>query len=431
MNKASSNLTLQEAGVTLIDCVHKTPAAQESGELYIAIPQLHDGRIETNDARRISIEDFEEWTQKAKPKPYDVVLSRRCNPGETAYVPPGLVFALGQNLVLLRADGKKLFPPFLRWLVRTPQWWEQVKKFINVGAVFTSLKCADVPNFTLPIPSLSEQERLASILSDLDDKIHLNQQINQTLEQMAQAMFKSWFVDFEPVKAKIAAKKKGRDPERAAMCALSGKTEAQLDQLTKAKQKQLAQTAALFPGAMVESKLGMIPQGWKIRRLDEVLVLQRGFDLPKSKRKPGPYPVLMASGPSDWHAEAKVKGPGVVTGRSGKLGEVFLILKDFWPLNTTLWIKEYKQSSPCHAYFLLKTFSFDTFNSGSAVPTLNRNHIHNLPVTSAPLSLISAFEATAILMFKKQQRCDHESQKLSEVRDTLLPKLLSGALRIA
>src|SRR5206468_7739639 len=122
-------------------------------------------------------------------------LSRRCNPGETAVVPAGLECALGQNLVLLRADAAKMFPPFLRWLVRGVEWWEQIGKFLNVGAVFDSLKCADIPNFRLRIPPLSEQRAIASVLGALDDKIELNRRMNETLEALAQSLFKSWFLD--------------------------------------------------------------------------------------------------------------------------------------------------------------------------------------------------------------------------------------------
>ena len=127
------------------------------GYPYIAIPQIKNGRLDLTDVRRITREHFVDWTRKARPQPYDVILSRRCNPGETAFVPPKLECALGQNLVLLRADGSKMYAPFLRWLVRSPDWWVQVGKYINVGAVFDSLRCADIPNFELPIPSLPEQ----------------------------------------------------------------------------------------------------------------------------------------------------------------------------------------------------------------------------------------------------------------------------------
>lgn len=197
-----ARLTLRDANITLIDCDHRTPPPSETGYPYIAIPQLRNGRIDFSEARRITPEHFAEWTRKALPRENDVVLSRRCNPGETAFVGPGTQFALGQNLVLLRSDGTKVYPPYLRWLVRGAEWWSQINKFLNVGAVFDSLRCADVPRFELPIPPVPEQRAIASILGTLDQRIELNQGVNRTLESIARALFKSWLVDFDPVHSK-------------------------------------------------------------------------------------------------------------------------------------------------------------------------------------------------------------------------------------
>ena len=228
--------SLREAGVTLIDCDHRTPPAADSGYPYVAIPQLKEGRLALADVRRISPEHFADWTRKAKPQHHDVILSRRCNPGETAFVPAGLECALGQNLVLLRSDGTKVFPPFLRWLLNGPDWWEQVGTFINVGAIFNSLKCADIPNFKMPLPPLAEQKAIAVVLGALDDKIELNRRMNATLEATARALFQSWFVDFDPVRAK-----------------LDGRPPAAIDKAT----------ATLFPAAFQDSALGHIPRGWE------------------------------------------------------------------------------------------------------------------------------------------------------------------------
>jgi type I restriction enzyme, S subunit len=151
--------SLREAGVTLIDCDHRTPPAANSGNPYVAIPQLKEGRLALADARHILPEHFADWTRKAKPQHHDVMLSRRCNPGETAFVPAGLECALGHHLVFMRSDGTKVFPPFLCWLINGPEWWEQVGTFINVGAIFNSLKCADIPNFKMALPPLTEQKK--------------------------------------------------------------------------------------------------------------------------------------------------------------------------------------------------------------------------------------------------------------------------------
>lgn len=157
-----SKLSLGKAGVTLLDCDHKTPEAVIQGRSYVGIPQMTSGRIDFSTGRQISEADFVTWTRKTKYQPNDVVLSRRTNPGVSAVDDIGTEFALGQNLVLLRADGRRVAPTFLRWLMRGPEWWEQIEKFINVGAVFSSLRCRDVPHFELTIPPLPEQRDIAA-----------------------------------------------------------------------------------------------------------------------------------------------------------------------------------------------------------------------------------------------------------------------------
>ena len=123
---------------------------------------------------------------------------------------------------------------------------------------------------------------------------------------------------------------------------------------------------------------------WQEVSLGEVMTLQRGFDLPRNKRIKGPFPVIASTGQVGLHAEAKVRGPGVVIGRSGSLGGGQYIQDDFWPLNTTLWVKDFKGNDRHFCYYLLKSLDLAHFNAGSGVPTLNRNHIYPLPVLCPP-----------------------------------------------
>lgn len=119
---------------------------------------------------------------------------------------------------------------------------------------------------------------------------------------------------------------------------------------------------------------------WRKTTLGEVVTLQRGFDLPATERKFGSYPIIASTGIVGTHNRAVVQGPGVVIGRSGSLGGGQYIEHDFWPLNTTLWVKDFKNNDPRFCYFLLKSLDLGQFNAGSGVPTLNRNHIHPLPL---------------------------------------------------
>ena len=124
---------------------------------------------------------------------------------------------------------------------------------------------------------------------------------------------------------------------------------------------------------------------WENTTLGEVLTLQRGMDLPVQERQAGKFPVVASTGIVGYHIEAPVKGPGVVIGRSGSIGGGQYINQDFWPLNTTLWVKDFKGNDPRYCYYLLKSIDFSSMNAGSGVPTLNRNHLHPMQIYRAPI----------------------------------------------
>ena len=445
-------MKLNEAGITLIDCDHKTPAAQASGYPYVGIPQLKDGHIRLDGARLISEEDFVLWTKKAKPQLNDVILSRRCNPGESAYVPESLEIALGQNLVLLRSDGSVIYPPFLRWLVQGNEWWEQVNKFLNVGAVFNSLKCKDIPNFKLTIPSLKEQREITDILSSLDKKIELNSKLNQTLESIAQAIFKSWFIDFEPVRAKIAAKQEGSDPELAAMCAISGKSEAELDQLTKEDFAELQATAALFPDELVESELGEVPRGWEVSNFKGFCKKIESGGTPKRSE------LHYWNGEIRWLSSGEVRET-VVFDTKEKITKTGLLNSSakLWEKYTTviamygatagqvcLLANEMAANQACCGLipkdefksfaFLIARNSVRSLSdkaSGSAQQNLNKGIIENQPCVLPRLSVARNFENLVFPLLRKWLANSEENIRLSVIRDSLLPKLLSGELDVS
>ena len=127
------------------------------------------------------------------------------------------------------------------------------------------------------------------------------------------------------------------------------------------------------------------PSRWRETTLGEVIELKRGYDLPKRQRVPGPVPLVSSSGISDHHTEAKVKGPGVVTGRYGTLGQVYYIQDDFWPLNTTLYVRDFKGNDPRFISYFLQGLDFFAYSDKAAVPGLNRNHLHTALVHLPPL----------------------------------------------
>ena len=292
-------------------------------------------------------------------------------------------YIISNKQMKLTPDQTKANSRFLYYLFSSPEMLERVGN-MAIGTSVPGFNLGQLRSLKFRLPPHPTQRRIAQILGRLDDKIEVNRRINRTLEIMAQALFKHWFVDFGPFQ----------------------------------------------DGPFVESELGLIPEGWKLGRLSDLFILQRGFDLPKSKRQSGPYPIMSASGFTDTHSDYKVAGPGVTTGRSGQLGDVFFILENFWPLNTTLWIKEYRNSRPVFAYHYLRTLDLTVFNSGSAVPTLNRNDVHELPAIVPPLSVISQFEGKVEKWFIQRHKNQLENCALAAARDYLLPRLLSGEVAV-
>jgi type I restriction enzyme S subunit len=457
--------SLREAGVTLIDCDHRTPPAADSGYPYVAIPQLKEGRLALADARRISPEHFADWTRKAKPQHHDVILSRRCNPGETAFVPAGLECALGQNLVLLRSDGTKVFPPFLRWLLNGPDWWEQVGTFINVGAIFNSLKCADIPNFKMPLPPIAEQKRIAHILGTLDDKIELNRRMNATLEAMARALFQSWFIDFDPVRRNMdraqSRPSPGLRPPSPSGRGAGGEGAAGLDfdpVRAKLDGRQSVgideTTTALFPDSFQVSALGHIPNGWDAIPLYDTAQWVNGaaFKNEDFCATGQGLPVIKIAelkdgiGPqTKWSqrdaGEDKIIDTGDLlyswSGSPDTSLEAFLWSGGRGLLNQHIFkVISATAAEKRFVYYLLQYLRPVLVETARNKQTTGLGHVtiadmKRLLVCMPSKAVLTAFDRNVAPIFDKAFTNTLESRTLTTLRDTLLPKLLRGELNIS
>ena len=383
-NRMSENwktYKLEDIVSILGDGLHGTPKYTENGEYYfINGNNLSDGKIVLkSDTKRVNHDEYLKYKKNLNDRTLFVSINGTIG---------NVAFYNNENVILgksacyfnLKNDVEK---GFVKHLVSS-NYFKNYIETNATGSVIKNVSLKSMREFSFKLPPLPEQRAIASILSVIDAKIELNLQMNKTLEEMAMTLYKHWFVDFGPFK----------DSE------------------------------------FVDSELGIIPKGWEVSNFDSMLVLQRGFDLPDINRIKGNYPVFAASGRSTYHHEKKVNGPGITTGRSGVLGKVFFINEDFWPLNTTLWVKEYPNSSPYHAYFLLSTLDLKQFNSGSAVPTLNRNDVHRQRLVKPPIEIISKFDKVVRNMFDLQFSNYNENQTLTTLRDTLLPKLISGEVRV-
>jgi type I restriction enzyme S subunit len=165
------------------------------------------------------------------------------------------------------------------------------------------------------------------------------------------------------------------------------------------------------------------PMRWDKKPLKEIATLQRGFDLPIQKRCDGCVPIFAANGPIGTHNICKVQGPGVVTGRSGSLGNVHYVSEDFWPLNTALWVKDFHGNNPIWVSFLLKFMRLEQYTRGAGVPTLNRNLVHVVDMPVPPLDLQRRF-ATIVESIECQKA--HQRAHLAEL-DALVASLQKSA----
>lgn len=368
----------------------------ENGPFMVTARDVNHGRILYEQARRTSQEAFDSLlTDKSRPQIGDVLVTKDGTLGRIAVVDRAGV-CINQSVALLQpADAIR--SRFLHYLLEAPQNFERMLGDAD-GTTIKHIYITRLARMEVAVPGLDVQDWVVGILGTLDDKIELNRKMAATLEEMARALYRSWFVDFDPVRARA-----------------EGRVPAHMDPTT----------ANIFPDSFGEDGL---PAGWKLGTVDQLFILQRGFDLPASARTDGPYAVLAAGGQHGSHSEFRVKGPGVTTGRSGVIGQVFLTLKDFWPLNTSLWVKEFRTGSVYFTYFFLEGLDLQALNSGSAVPSLNRNNVHNLSAYLPPRKITQAFDQFAHPIYKKIEQLKQASQILDTLRNTLLPRLMSGEL---
>ncbi len=176
--------------------------------------------------------------------------------------------------------------------------------------------------------------------------------------------------------------------------------------------------------------IGSVPQSWRIGKLEDLCVLQRGFDITKKEQRQGMVPVVSSGGISSYHDTAMVKGPGVVIGRKGTLGKVHHLEQDFWPHDTTLWVKDFKGNDPAYVSYYLKRMRLERFNSGVSNPTLNRNTIHGEPVAIPSTSEQAVIGQTLLAVDRKKGITDEKRKLLESLFGSILHRLMTAQIRV-
>lgn len=319
------------------------------------------------------------------------------------------------------------------------------------GAVMPKLTQGNLNRIPVRYPDFKYQNAIVGVLGALDGKIINNHLINQTLEGMVKAIFKSWFVDFDPVKAKIAAKAEGRDPLRAAMSAISGKLDAELSKLPPEHYEQLADTAALFADEMEESEVGEIPRGWVVRAMPDCIDVNPSRTLKKGSV--ARY-LDMANVPMNFVRAQNVVPREFASGSKFRNGDTLLaritpclengktIFVDFLNVDEVGWgstefiVLRPKNGLPePFAYFLCRDPDFRAFAISQMAGTSGRQRVPNdcfggYKLAEPSGAVAVEFGRLASAALSQIKALDEEAKMLASLRDTLLPKLISGELSI-
>ena len=227
----------------IADCPHSTPVWTDAGALVLRSQNIRNGRLDLSNRSYTDEVHFEQRSRRARLRGGDLVITREAPMGEVCLVPEGLRCCLGQRMVMLRPDQQKCDSRFLLYALQSDAVQYEIKVNEGTGSTVSNLRIPLLEALQIPHPPLAEQKAIAAILGSLDYKIELNRRMNATLEAMARALFQSWFVDFDPVRAK-----------------LDGRVPVGMD----------AETAALFSEHLEDSPLGYIPAGWTAGKLGDI-----------------------------------------------------------------------------------------------------------------------------------------------------------------
>ena len=359
-----------------------------------------DGFVYISEEKANRLKKFESF-------PNDVLLVHKGTLGQIGLLPANSRYEryiMGNSMMRVRCDPSKLMPEYLYyWLSSADGQHYLSSRVSQVGVPQLQRPLTTLREARLPVPPHGIQQAIVHILGALDDKIELNRRMDETLDEMARALFRSWFVDFDPVRAKAEGWETGLPRD----------------------------IADLFPDRFEDSELGQIPEGWQVAPLGELMQLAYGKALKAQARHPGEVPVYGSNGRVGWHNERLVDGPGIIVGRKGNPGIVTWSPTDFFAIDTSFYVVPTGEVADLlFLFFALDEQDLASLSADSAVPGLNRNLAYMSKQVLPRQGIVDEFSKFAGPLFAQRHQREEESRTLADLRDTLLPKLLSGEILV-
>ncbi len=406
------SLPMRRVMAEFYDGPHATPAPAEDGPIYLGIGNLReDGLLDLGSIRHISEADYALWTRRVEPRPGDVVFTYEASLHRYAIIPEGFRGCLGRRTALIRPDPQVVNTRFLLYSFLSPEWRHRVQQRVNIGSTVDRIPLVDFPNFPITLPDLATQRRIASILSAYDDLIENNTRRIQILEEMAQAIYREWFVEFR------------------------------------------------FPGhegvRMVDSALGPIPDGWRVTAIGEV-VRTLGGGTPSKQ-----VPAYWEAGTFTWYTPTDLTRSGSMfieqsgtritpLGLSRSSATAFPARSVMMTSRATIGVVSIttveaatnqgfitcvanERLGEYHLYFWLlsNVDLFAALASGATFKEISRSKFRPIPIAVPPPDLERRFHEAIAPIGDLILNLQRQSSNLRQTRDLLLPRLISGEIDVS
>lgn len=332
---------------------------------------LTENGIDWNKAGYISKERYDE-SPEIMLQPDDILISKDGTIGKIGYVDSlETPTTVASGIFVIRNQKPEIINTRFIYHFFCSKYFKNFIAMRTEGSVIPHLYQKDFVDLDFPLPQLSVQDKIVGILDAICNKIDLNKSINENLEQQIEAIFNNKYAP--------------------SLCC----------------------------------------PNWGVGTIGDVVTLQRGYDLPKDKMVPGSYPVAGSTDTIFYHNDYTTESPCVVMGRSGNIGKPRLYMERCWAHNTTLFVKDFKGNNPYWSYYMLRSIDYSQFRGGSAVPTLNRNHVHSFEISIPPVNQQNEFAEMILPLLLLIENNRKEIKLLSTLRETLLPKLMAGEIDIS
>ena len=365
----------------LYDGPHATPPTSDKGAVFLGISNItKNGHIDFSNIKYISEEDLPKWTKRVTPRAGDIVFSYEATLNLYAIIPESFWGCLGRRMALIRPDESKALGKYLYYYFFSDEWRATIAENTITGATVDRIPIAKFPEFPISLPSLEIQKRIVDILSAYDYLIENNQKQIKLLEEAAQRLYKEWFVDLR------------------------------------------------FPGHEDVQIVDGVPEGWKQSKVTELLEIKYGKD--HKALEDGKIPVYGSGGVMRRVKQILYSGESVLIPRKGSLNNILYVDCDFWTIDTMFYSIPRMKDVAKYSYLYLITRDMYSFNIGAAVPSMTTKILDGMDILLPDETALAKFETAVSPLFEKKKLLEKQNEQLTEARDRLLPKLMSGEIEL-